>query len=176
MAVSKHHNPAPHPQLGPIDMIVVRTRERVRGDDGRATGYRGVIYVVRERAPERFEVEMIERADGRRLVPAGDHPIVMDPIRMSDGRKIPALRYLWPTGEGYPKDRHLIHPGNEPEDSEGCQLPGMARHPHGVLYSRRAMEAIFAALGGYEPGRQFVARVVDEDGIAEAVSRKGPVG
>jgi hypothetical protein len=39
-----------------------------------------------------------------------------------------------------------IHPGNTAADTEGCILPGLARHAAGVWQSRAAFDPLFARI------------------------------
>ena len=43
-----------------------------------------------------------------------------------------------------------MHPGNDADDTEGCQLPGNARTKDKVLDSRNAFKALFAKLKAVE--------------------------
>jgi hypothetical protein len=63
------------------------------------------------------------------------------------------------SGKQGARGRIYIHPGNYPNDVEGCVAPGRHRIKNGVGESVLATQEIFDALGGWELGKRFVLEV-----------------
>lgn len=50
------------------------------------------------------------------------------------------------------RGRIYVHPANHPSEVQGCIAPGLKQILHGVGDSVRAMDKLFAALGGWRDG------------------------
>lgn len=76
---------------------------------------------------------------GQTAIPAGKYQVVITPSNRFK-RDLPLLLNV-PNYEGV-----RIHPGNGPDDTEGCLLPGLERSTDRVLASRVAFERLFSTL------------------------------
>jgi len=53
-----------------------------------------------------------------------------------------------------------IHPGNKPEDTEGCQLPGVSRTKDMVMQSKVAFKALFNKLKSVEKTEKITIEIL----------------
>lgn len=79
------------------------------------------------------------KVPGRTCIPNGRYPVTLTQSPRF-GRVLPMVNNV-PGFQGI-----RIHPGNTPDDTEGCLLPGLVRSRDGVLESRKAFDALFAVL------------------------------
>ena len=84
---------------------------------------------------------MAWKVPGETAIPQGRYRITITNSKHFN-RPLPLLNMV----EGFEGIR--IHPGNGPQDTEGCLLPGMSVQPEdkGVLESRHAFEKIYALI------------------------------
>ena len=61
-----------------------------------------------------------------------------------------------------------IHPGNGPEDTEGCLLPGLIRESNRVLYSRSAFKVLLGYIqDALNMGDEVTITIVNPQSIKE---------
>ncbi len=80
-----------------------------------------------------------QKIKGKTAIPAGKYKIFVTPSNRFK-RDLPVLLNV-PNYEGI-----RIHPGNAPEDTEGCLLPGLERTTDRVLASRIAFDHLFSTI------------------------------
>lgn len=79
------------------------------------------------------------KVPGLTAIPVGTYPVILSHSPRF-GRILPLLENV-PGFEGV-----RIHPGNKPEDTDGCILVGRIRGPNQIAESRLAFDALFAKL------------------------------
>lgn len=102
----------------------------------------------------------IENEVTPRLVPIGKYRAEMGLMRDGQRRAIRLLppvvkpeavsEHFW---RSFSAGRIYIHPANYPDQLDGCIAPGESLIPGGVGRSAAAMESLFLALGGWNPGQ-----------------------
>lgn len=96
------------------------------------------------------------KVPGSTAIPAGVYPVQ---ITWS-----PRFKVRMPLLIGVPNFAGIrIHPGNTPEHTDGCILPGMERTDGAVMRSREAYTALFDEIdGALEAGEDVVIEIINQ--------------
>lgn len=151
-------------------MLTIRRTPDTFVDETDAMGTRLYIVASAPRGDRRLDARLvlpaIERGPGSGFVYAkpGRYEARMDTTRLASGGTFDVIRLLSvpvvrPDGTREQINSLLIHPANWPRQLTGCIAPGLRRGPDAVWHSRRAMDAIFAVLGGFKRGRPVTVDV-----------------